>query len=120
MTDCAFFRGGAQRSKYDDGSGPIPGPAAEALATVRATYDRALSFIAGAHEPAMHGLRTHLFAVGKSLMVDEASTSLQQVEAVLGKDYSAIEELYETYEFPSTHEKLVAAASADCAFFMFL
>ena len=75
-------RRGAQRSKYDDGSGPVPG---EALAAVRATYDRALAFMANVHEPIMNAARMAFYYVAKSLMVDEASTGLQHVEAVLGK-----------------------------------
>ena len=103
-------RRGAQRSKYDDGSGPVPG---EALAAVRATYDRALAFMANVHEPIMNVARTLFYYVAKSLMVDEASTGLQYAEAVCGQNFAAVAGMFDHYEFPSTHEKMTATLSAD-------
>ena len=103
-------RRGAQRSKYDDGSGPVTG---EALVAVRATYDRALAFMANVHEPIMNAARMAFYYVAKSLMVDEASTGLQYAEAVCGQNFAAVAGMYDNYEFPSTHEKMTATLSAD-------
>ena len=112
MTSPLWPRRGAQRSKYDDGSGPVPG---EALAAVRATYDRALAFMANVHEPIMNVARTLFYFIAKSLMVDEASTGLQYAEAVCGQNFAAVAGMYDNYEFPSTHEKMTATLSADLA-----
>ena len=112
MTSPLWPRRGAQRSKYDDGSGPVPG---EALAAVRATYDRALAFMANVHEPIMNGARVLFYLIAKSLMVDEASTGLQYAEAVCGQNFAAVAGMYDNYEFPSTHEKMTATLSADLA-----
>ena len=100
----------AQRSQYDDGSGPIPGP--DAFVAVRATYDRALAFMHScADEPMMNVARGMFYLVAKSLMVDEASTGVQHVEAVMLKGCAAITMMYEHYEYPCTHDKVIAAAS---------
>ena len=104
-----------QRSKYDDGSGPVTGP--EALDSVRATYYRLVAFIQDKHSPVINALRMAFYYVGKSLMVDEASASVQHVEAVFGKECAFISAAYEDYEFPSTHEALTKAASVDIVFF---
>ena len=102
----------AQRSQYDDGSGPIPGP--DALVAVRATYDRALAFMHScADEPMMNVARGMFYLVAKSLMVDEASTGLQYWEAVCGQNFAAVAGMFDHYEFPSTHEKMTAAVNAD-------
>ena len=66
-----------QRSKYDDGSGPVPGP--EALASVRATYDHALAFMQDLDGPVMDSGRMAFYNILKCLMVDEVSTGLQHV-----------------------------------------
>ena len=110
MTSPLWPRRGAQRSKYDDGSGPVTG---EALAAVRATYDRALAFMANVHEPIMNAARMVFYFIAKSLMVDEASTGLQYAEAVCGQNFAAVAGMYDNYEFPSTHEKMTATLSAD-------
>ena len=64
-----------QRSKFDDGSGPLPGP--EALVAMRATYDRALAFMQDLDDPIINAVHMAFYQVGKCLMVDEANTSLQ-------------------------------------------
>ena len=86
---------------------------------VRATYDRALAFMANVHEPIMNAARMAFYYVAKSLMVDEASTGLRHVEACLGKGCAAIAQMYDTCEFPSTHDKCVAAMSIDLVFSKF-
>ena len=113
MTSTLWPRRGAQRSKYDDGSGPVTG---EALVAVRATYDRALAFMANVHEPIMNVARTLFYYIAKSLMVDEASTGLQYAEAVCGQNFAAFAGMLDHYEFPSTHEKMTAAVTSDFVF----
>ena len=70
-------------------------------------------------EPIISVARCTLFHVGKCLMVDEASTGLRHVEACLGKGCAAIAQMYDTCEFPSTHDKCVAAMSIDLVFSKF-
>ena len=92
----------------------MPGP--EVLPAARARLDRALTFIANVHEPIMNTARVLFYFVGKSLMVDEASTSLQHVEAIYGEGCAAISAMFDHYEFPSTHDRHTAAVGGDFAF----
>ena len=92
----------------------MPGP--EALVALRAMHDRALAFTGGVADHTVKNVaQLMLYFLGKSLMVDEASTGLQHAEGVC----AAIAVLYDHYEFPSTHEKLIAANSADHLFHIF-
>ena len=53
---------------------------------MRASYDRALAYMASASgRDDVDAGRLLMYLIGKSLMVDEASTGLQHAEAVLGK-----------------------------------
>ena len=53
---------------------------------MRASYDRALAYMASVSGMRdVDAGRLLMYLIGKSLMVDEASTGLQHVEAVLGK-----------------------------------
>ena len=79
-------------------------------------YDRARAFIASSDEPIMNAAHMCMFFIAKSLMVDEASTGLQYAEAVCGQNFAAVAGMLDHYEFPSTHEKMTAAVTADFCF----
>ena len=79
-------------------------------------YDRARAFIASSDEPIMNAAHMCMFFIAKSLMVDEASTGLQHVQACLLPKCAAISSMYDTFEFPSTHEQLISTAGIDFLF----
>ena len=93
----------------------MPGP--EALVALRAMHDRALALTGGVADHTVKNVaQLMLYFLGKSLMVDEASTGLQYAEAVCGQNFAAYAGMLDHYEFPSTHEKMTAAVTADFCF----